>query len=141
MHPGAERPAAVEAVDRANRGEERLLGDVLRGGRVVDHEVRRPVRARPLAPEQLLERLGRAALGLAHETPLAQALGGVAARGAGEQARVRGRRGHEGRWPVAGHGCQQSFSRDPPVLIRLRAGRRSQLSRGLTPYVHHTQGV
>jgi hypothetical protein len=108
VHPGPERAAAVEAVDRANGGEERLLRDVLRGGRVVDYQIRRPVCPRPLAPEQLLERSGRAALHLAHETPLAQPLRGIAARGAGEQARVPGRRGHERRWPVAGHGCHRA---------------------------------
>jgi hypothetical protein len=40
----------------ADRGDERLLRDVLGGGRIVDDEIRRPVGAAPVQPEQLLER-------------------------------------------------------------------------------------
>ena len=54
---GAERPPPVEAVERADRRDERLLGDVLGGRAVVDDQVRGAVGAAPVAPEQLLERL------------------------------------------------------------------------------------
>jgi hypothetical protein len=62
VQPGAEGAAAVEAIQRADRGEERLLRDVLGGGRVVDDEPGGAVRARPVAAEELGEGLGRAAL-------------------------------------------------------------------------------
>ena len=58
VKPRAERPAAIEAVERADGGQERLLGDVLGRGRVVQHEPRRPVGARPMAAEELGEGLG-----------------------------------------------------------------------------------
>ena len=69
MQPRAEGPAAVEAVERAHGGEEGLLGDVLGGGRVVHHEPRRPMGARPMAAEELGEGLGRAALRGAARAP------------------------------------------------------------------------
>src|SRR5207244_11309676 len=47
--------AAVEAVERADGGEERLLGDVLRGGGVVDDEEGGAVRARPVGAKERLE--------------------------------------------------------------------------------------
>ena len=62
MQPRRERPAAVEAVAARGRGQERLLRDVLGGGRVVHDEPRGAVRARPMAAEELGEGLGRAAL-------------------------------------------------------------------------------
>src|SRR5256885_3093572 len=39
VEPGPERPPPVEAVERPQGGEERLLGDVLSSGPVVHHEV------------------------------------------------------------------------------------------------------
>ena len=56
VQPRAERPPAVEAVERAHGCEKRLLRDVLRGGGVVDDEQRGAVGARPVQPEELLER-------------------------------------------------------------------------------------
>ena len=47
--------AAVEAVEPAHRGEERLLGDVLRSSRVVHDQVGGPVRPGPVMPKQRLE--------------------------------------------------------------------------------------
>ena len=73
MEPRAERAPPVEPIECAHRGEERLLGDVLSRGRVADDEERRTVGARPVAAEELLERLGRAALRVPDEgtlTPL-----------------------------------------------------------------------
>ena len=66
MKPGAERAAAVEAVECANRGEERFLGDVLGRGGIVDDEVGGPVGAGPVVAEQGLEVRGRSGLGAAH---------------------------------------------------------------------------
>jgi len=51
-------------VERANGGEERLLHDVLRRGGVADDEQRGPVGARPVAPEEPLERFRRPSLRL-----------------------------------------------------------------------------
>jgi hypothetical protein len=71
VQPGPERAAAVEAVQGADRGEERLLGDVLGGGGVVDDQVGGPVGGSPVAAEELLERVLGSVLGLAEEDPLA----------------------------------------------------------------------
>ena len=71
VQPGTERPAPVEAVERPDRGEEGLLGDVLRGGRVVHDQEGGPVRRRPVRPEERLHRLVRARLRGAHPGALA----------------------------------------------------------------------
>ena len=92
VQPRAERPAAVEAVQRADGGQERLLGDVLGRGRVVDDEPRRPVGPRPMAAEELGEGLARAALRGAHERRLGRARP-APARSAGAQ-RLQGDRRH-----------------------------------------------
>jgi hypothetical protein len=70
VQPGPERPPAVEAVDRAHRGEHRLLGDVLGRGSVLHDQERRPVRRVPVAPDQRLDRIGGAVPGLAFERGL-----------------------------------------------------------------------
>jgi len=59
VQPGPEGPPAVEAVECANRGEERFLGDVLGRRGVVDDEVGGPVGAGPVVPEKGLEVRGR----------------------------------------------------------------------------------
>jgi hypothetical protein len=48
VQPGAEWPAAVEAIERIDRGKEGVLGDVLGRPGVVDDEVGRAVGARPV---------------------------------------------------------------------------------------------
>ena len=63
VQPRRERPAAVEAVEVANGGEERLLRDVLSGGGVARDEVRGPVGPRPVLAEEALEVGDRPALG------------------------------------------------------------------------------
>ena len=63
VQPRAERAAAVEAVEVANGGEERLLGDVLGGGGVAGDEPRRAERARPVLAKEPLEVVDRAPLG------------------------------------------------------------------------------
>ena len=68
--PRPERAAAVEAVERPQRRDEGLLGDVLRRRSVVHHEPRGAVGARPVQGEQRLEVLRRSALGAAHQPPL-----------------------------------------------------------------------
>jgi hypothetical protein len=68
--PRAERAPAVEAIERPQRGDERLLGDVLGGRRVVDDEPGGAVGARPVHGEKALERLRRAGLRGAHQLPL-----------------------------------------------------------------------
>jgi hypothetical protein len=73
VKPGAERPPAVEAIEGPDRGEERLLGDVLRSGAVADHHVCGPVRAAPMAPEELLDRLLGSPLRVADEARLTPA--------------------------------------------------------------------
>ena len=55
MQPRPERPAAVEAVQVAQRGEEGLLRDVLGGSAVLDDEKRGSMRTRPVLAEQGLE--------------------------------------------------------------------------------------
>lgn len=65
VQPGAEGAAPVEAVERVDRGEEGVLGDVLSGGAVVDDQVGRAVRASPVGGVEIGERLARSALGLA----------------------------------------------------------------------------
>src|SRR5439155_9619303 len=55
VQPGAERAAAIEAVEPAHRREEGLLCDVLCSSRVVDDEVRGAVRLWPVVPKQRLE--------------------------------------------------------------------------------------
>jgi hypothetical protein len=75
VQPRPERAPAVEAVERADGRQERLLGDVLRGYRVVDDQVRGPVRGRPVRAEQRLHRLLRAGLCLPDPRALAPAGG------------------------------------------------------------------
>ena len=55
VQPRREGPAAVEPVEVAHGCEEGLLGDVLRGGAVVDDEKGSPVRPGPVLAEQSLE--------------------------------------------------------------------------------------
>src|SRR5437868_1585098 len=90
VQPRAERASAVEAVERAHRGEERLLRDVLGRGGVADDEQRRTVRARPVTPKELLERLRRAALSVTDERPLSPLAGHRQAQP--ESARIGGHR-------------------------------------------------
>src|SRR5207247_1152738 len=63
VEPRPERPAAVEAVEGAKRGEEGLLRDVLRGRGVVDDEVGGAVGERPVVAEERLDVRGRAGPG------------------------------------------------------------------------------
>ena len=95
VDPGRERAPAVEAVERPHGGEERLLGDVLGGCRVVDDVVGRAEGGRPVQLEERLERLARAVLGRAHEPPLRGPAGLVARprsrRPAGAGSSVRSR--------------------------------------------------
>ena len=63
VQPGTERPAAVEAVEVAHGGQERLLGDVLGGGGVAGDELRGPERARPVLAKEPLEVGDRPLLG------------------------------------------------------------------------------
>ena len=63
VEPRPERTAAVEPVERPDRGKERLLRDVLGRGAVVDDEVGGAVGARPVLPEERLEVGQRARLG------------------------------------------------------------------------------
>ena len=74
VQPRAERPAAVEAVQRPQRRQERLLGDVLGGRRVVDDEPGGPVGRGPVAAEELVDRVRRPGLGGADERRLAPAI-------------------------------------------------------------------
>jgi len=53
--PRAEPAPAIEPVKPPDRGQERLLRDVLGGGVIVHDQERRPVGAWPEAPEQRLE--------------------------------------------------------------------------------------
>ena len=55
VQPRPERTAPVETVEVAQRGQERLLRDVLRGGRVLDDEIGGPVRPGPVLAKQRLE--------------------------------------------------------------------------------------
>ena len=55
VQPRPERTAPVETVEVPQRGQERLLRDVLRCGRVLDDEIGGPVRPRPVLAEQRLE--------------------------------------------------------------------------------------
>ena len=73
MQPRAERAAAVEAVERPQRADERLLRDVLGGRRVVHDQPGGAVDRGPVAAEELLDRLGRAALRRADERGVAAA--------------------------------------------------------------------
>ena len=66
MEPGPEGPSAVEAVKGANCREERLLGDVLGCGRIVDDEVGGTVGPGPVVAEESLEVRSRSGLGAAH---------------------------------------------------------------------------
>jgi moderate conductance mechanosensitive channel len=71
VQPRPERPSPVEAVERADRREERLLRYVLGGGRVTDHEQGGSVRAPPVVTEQVLECALVTALRGAHPGALA----------------------------------------------------------------------
>src|SRR5919199_2855348 len=66
VQPGPERTAAIEAVERADGSDERLLGDVLGRRGIVHDEVRGPVRTRPVAAEKPPRRGLRPRLGLAN---------------------------------------------------------------------------
>ena len=69
--PRPERFAAVEAVQPADRGQERLLGDVLGGGVVVHDQERAPVGARPVAVKEQLQVGLRAGERAGDQRPLA----------------------------------------------------------------------
>ena len=75
VQPRAEGPAAVEAVEVADGGEEGLLRDVLGGGRVVDDEIGGPVRPRPVQPKERLDPRGGPSLRRAHGGALVAAGG------------------------------------------------------------------
>ena len=62
VQPRAEGSSAIEPLERPDRGEKRLLGDVLGGGSVVDDQIGGTVSPRPVAPVELLERLVRSSL-------------------------------------------------------------------------------
>jgi hypothetical protein len=62
MQPGPEGSATVEAVERADGGQEGFLRDVLRRRPVLDDQVRRSVRAPPVAAKEGLERFSRSGL-------------------------------------------------------------------------------
>src|SRR5206468_2073399 len=66
VQPRAERPAPVEAIQRPNCRQERLLGDVLGGSLIMDDEVRSAVGERPVRAEEGLEIGGRPGLGPAN---------------------------------------------------------------------------
>ena len=100
MQPGAERAPAIEAVERPDRREERFLGDVLGGRRVADDQVGGPVRAPPVPSIELLERLGRASLGVSHQRPVAPCAGKAHSHEAGQ--RLAGSSTH----------CHPALSRD-----------------------------
>jgi hypothetical protein len=55
VQPRPQRPAQVEARQRAQCGEEGLLRDVLGGGAVAGDQQRRAVGAAPVAREELLD--------------------------------------------------------------------------------------
>jgi hypothetical protein len=74
VQPGSEGAAPVEAAERAQRREERLLGDVLRRGRVTHDQIGRAVSVRPVAPEELLDSELGAVLGGLDQHPLGGAL-------------------------------------------------------------------
>src|SRR4029078_3194285 len=63
VQPWRERTPAVEAVEVAHGSEERLLRDVLRGGRVAGDESRSPIGARPVLAKEPLEVGDRPLLG------------------------------------------------------------------------------
>jgi len=71
VQPRRERAAAVEAVERADDGENRFLCDVLGRRGVVHDQVGGAVRRRPVTAEQLVEGLGRPALRRAQQCALA----------------------------------------------------------------------
>jgi hypothetical protein len=70
VKPGSERARAVEAVKGTDRGEERLLGNVLSRATVADHEIGGTVGTAPVPAKELLECLRRALLRVAHQHPL-----------------------------------------------------------------------
>ena len=72
MEPRAQRAAQVEARQRAQGGQERLLRDVLGGGRVARHEQRRAMGVAPIPIEQLLDGSLGAAPRRPHERRLAE---------------------------------------------------------------------
>ena len=73
MQPRPERAPAVEAVEVPDRGEKRLLRDVLGERAVVDDEIRRAVGAGPMSVEKRLEVRGGPALGASHPGALVSA--------------------------------------------------------------------
>ena len=75
VEPGPERAAAVEAVEIADGGEERLLCDVLGCARVVHDEIRGAVGAGPVQPEERLDPRSGPSLRRAHEGALVAAGG------------------------------------------------------------------
>lgn len=66
VQPRRERPAAVEAIEVPDGGEEGFLRDVLGGSVVAGDEARGPIGARPVLSEEPLEILDRASLGTAN---------------------------------------------------------------------------
>ena len=132
VQPRAERPAAVEAVQRPDRRQERLLGDVLRGRRVVDHQPRGAVRARPVAAEELGHRLGRAPLRGVDQRPLAGAPPRRRAVTAGEGGLSHGadrRRAHH-RYGREAPGGPDRYDSPPPSRLALSRWNRPPGSDG-----------
>ena len=66
VQPRSERPAPIEAVECSQRGEKRLLRDVLCGRGIVGDEVGGAIRPRPVRPEEGLEIGDRSLLRAAH---------------------------------------------------------------------------
>src|SRR4051794_22134444 len=71
VQPWAQWAAAVEAAEVANRRDERLLRDVLRGTVVLSDEEGGAIRPRPGGAEELARRLLRSACGIADKRAFA----------------------------------------------------------------------
>jgi hypothetical protein len=80
VQPWAEGPPAIEAVQRPDCGQKRLLGDVLGRRGVVHDQERCPVSPAPVRAKKRLHRLVRADLRLADPRALATAGGQLASR-------------------------------------------------------------
>ena len=71
VKPGRERPPPVESVERADRRDERLLGDVLRRRSVVHDEIGGAMGSAPVTAKELLHRLVRTSLRRPDDGPFA----------------------------------------------------------------------
>ena len=133
VQPRPERTAPVETVEVAQRGQERLLRDVLRGGCVLDDEIGGPVRPGPVLAKQRLEVRDRSRSGAPNPGALLPAGGHHGALTIRASSGTRSIRGPGAERSGTSPAVQARTSGHETPTPTPRAPRRSRSPRPLTP--------